>query len=140
MAVVAVLSVAALSQAVAEEGVRCRIRIDVEERLIDAEALAPTAEEASDAALENACALVCAPDEAQDEGDEEAPASTAVATAEQGAEADTQLEACVTACLESAVSMGLLCVDDSGELTYAEGIFDEEDAESEAGEQEEATE
>lgn len=106
-----------------EELVSCTVRASHGEVERDGTDLAPSVEEASDLALEAACALICvasAPVEAADDDTESAVAGGV----EQPAEDDPDgIEACIEACATDAAVLGTMCVDAHEQRVFGDGVF-----------------
>lgn len=90
--------------------IRCEVKIEQEDTLYQAQAIAPTLEEARDNAVEEACALPCA--------------STIEAdSAEDDAEA--KLESCTETCTENTIVVAAAC-HQNGKSIYTEGAWNED--------------
>lgn len=92
---------------VPENFIRCEVKIEQDDMLYQAQAIAPTLEEARDIAVEEACALPCA-------------ATLDAGVAEDDAEA--KLESCTESCTESTIVVAAAC-HQNGKSIYTEGAW-----------------
>jgi len=114
-----------------DEPVECTVKIEYEEQLGEQFATAPTVGEASDRAIENACALVCVETKGGDagvgDGGKEVDKNAEIDGKAVASEDPLGIEPCIEACLEDAIVMGTMCIDRSSQTTlYVDGIYDSE--------------
>lgn len=108
----------------------CTVRIEHAAQQTDGSDSAPSIEEASDLALEAACALQCVATNEVEAAGQDPGADAVVPAGEVPAEEDPDgIEACIELCAEQAEVLGTHCTDAAAQTVYADGAFDAPESE-----------